>query len=243
MSPLIEVTNTVGQGSIPDSPCTNSLRKSSVKSSRGDPKFAYVYGPGETDKTGSVKSFKLKREVVAIKMCNTQMSGPVGSASSCQQSAITNLYPCVTSPMRVPPLPQSTDVLLSQAVQALSLGPLSAQPRLRTRRRFSRHHKGNIQHSEVNNRKLVSSCDGVPEPSGGSATKSAPQQCGACGLEFTSLPILTQHLARHVYDGLYAAQWLTQAMGLVLTRHDTLESVPNIQDDHESELLSSCSPD
>lgn len=240
MSPLLDVTNTVGHESTPVTLNTGSLRKSSVTIPRSGPTVTNVYGTGEADITGPVK-IQIKREIAAIKMCNTQVPGQVGSASSCQgSSAITHHYPCVISPMRVPPLPQSTDVLLSQAVQALSLGPFSAQTRLRTHRHLSRLH---TEQSEGNCRKLTSSCSGLPDNSGNSVAESAPQQCGACGLEFTSLTILTQHLTRHVYDGLYAAQWLTQAMGLVLPSQTTIESVPTIQDDHESGFLPCSSPD
>lgn len=236
MSPLIDVTNTVGQDSSPDNPYTNSLRKSRVRISRIFHRVSGVHCQGEADITKSGKDVKVKSEAVAIAMCNTQVSGLVGNMSSIRGfSTIAHLCQCAASPVRVPPLPQTTDVLLSHAVQALSLSSLRTQTQPLTQRHFIRHSKGSRDHNggSSSRKKFVSNCSGLPENSGSNVTESASQQCGACGLKFTSLSILTQHLARHVYDGLYAAQWLTQAMGLVFPRHSTVESNPIDQVDHD----------
>ncbi|XP_042863508.1 uncharacterized protein LOC122247883 [Penaeus japonicus] len=221
MSPLIDVTNTA-LGLQVESSNTRSVK----------PQRACVRGPdvnqqSKASKRGLPERVRAKNEAVAIRMCNTWVSGPAGdpagdsvkSGADCPVS-LSPATQCPTDEAlpRVPPLPQSADALLSQAVQALSLSPPSSKTRTRARRRLSRHRTTSQQeHDKQASDTVVLSCSssGLPENSQESVGLSTPKQCGACGLEFTSTPVLTQHLVRHVYDGLYAAQWLTQAMGLV----------------------------
>lgn len=226
MSPLIDVTNTVGQDSSVDDLGAGSTRKTVVRVPRAHPSLPDASGgQGEGSGTGLMTYSKVRSGAVAIKMCNTQVSGSGSSASSAQ--GLTQMYNCTKNPLRVPPLPCTSDVL-SQAVEALSLDPLSTRRRRCNRRRLSRQSKEIAEPSDKSTTQLQNG-SGEPENSGGgSGGDFAPQQCGACGLEFTSLSVLTQHLARHVYDGLYAAQWLNQAMNLVLARRDP---VPTSQTD------------
>ncbi|KAK3863262.1 hypothetical protein Pcinc_030942 [Petrolisthes cinctipes] len=226
MSPLVDVTNTSGQ-SVSGSQYTDSLRKSGSE----EAEFCSIVTKANSEK-GILQiyySSDVKTEEVAIKMCNTQVScnGKNSTGSSCQTSIPpTNM--CSgrknSDTGSAPNQEVDTDVLLSEAVQTLTLGGrLNTEPRRRKQRQGHRHRsrKGSDPIVAVNNSsKLLSSSCGLPDnPPQCINGVSSPQQCGACGLEFTSLPKLTQHLTRHVFDGLYAAQWLTQAMKLVNSRH------------------------
>ncbi|XP_047494875.1 uncharacterized protein LOC125042999 [Penaeus chinensis] len=217
MSPLIDVTNTAVGLQV------ESSTKRSVKQQRDCARGPDVNQQSKVNKRGLPERVKAKDEAVAIRKCNTWMGGPAGDmaggAAGCLAAfSSTSQCPAEVGLPRVPPLPQSADALLSQAVQALSLSPPSSKTRTRAHRRLSRHRATSQQeHDEQASDNVVLNCSnsGLPENSQESTGITTPKQCGACGLEFTSTPVLTQHLVRHVYDGLYAAQWLTQAMGLV----------------------------
>ncbi|XP_068240506.1 uncharacterized protein [Palaemon carinicauda] len=208
MSPLIDVTNSGGRNCITaDQPNKKifNLQKSHVTNES-------THAVVDTSKASEVsrKSSKLEH----TKMCNTCVKNSFGGDTKSNESLRGN---CLVDSMRVPPLPQaSADDVLSQAVQALNLGPLTVHTKPNAR--LNRHRK-------LGSREIGKSSSGHPENTNRANAVRTPQQCGACGLEFTSLPVLTQHLARHVYDGLYAAQWLTQAMALVSSRQHASEGV------------------
>lgn len=224
MSPLVDVTNTSGQ-SLSGSPYTDSLRKSGSEESKLCSKITR-----SNCEKGILQLFyssNVTTEEVAIKMCNTQVSCNDKNNSSCQISDPTTSM-CSSrknSGTEGQPSHQlDTDLVLSQAVQSLTLGGcFGTEPHLRKQRQSHKHRnrKGSVVTAAVKSTsKPVSSTSGLPDnPPQCINSVSSPQQCGACGLEFSSLPKLTQHLTRHVFDGLYAAQWLTQAMKLVSSRH------------------------
>lgn len=245
MSPLIDVTNTGGQNClVPDKICKEITKKGSAGLQRNKSLEPDGFGQSGAEE-GIARRSQGKlgdNQLKAIKMCNTRTRSSAGNESSHKGSlkGITSGQ-SVVDPMRVPPLPQTTtaDDVLSQAVQALSLNPLTAHTKPSTTRLNRRHHKlGYAKQNGRRDTKVTASSSGLPESTDGTDVVRTPLQCGACGLEFTSLPVLTQHLAKHVYDGLYAAQWLTQAMTLVSSRQPTSEaldapvdSVPNNDDD------------
>lgn len=209
MSPLIEVTNSGGRNCIAaDKPNRSSAKKGNYKLLKACGANEETH-PVDTSIGSQVSRKSAKFE--QAKMCNTRVkSGDPISSESFRGN-------CPVDSMRVPPLPQaSADDVLSQAVQALNLGPLTVHTKPSAR--LNRHRK-------LGCREIGKSSSGHPENTNRADATRTPQQCGACGLEFTSLPVLTQHLARHVYDGLYAAQWLTQAMTLVSSRQPASEAV------------------
>lgn len=224
MSPLVDVTNTSGQ-SLSGSQYTDSLRKSGSEESELCSKITRA-----NCEKGILQIFyssNVTTEEVAIKMCNTQVSCNDKNNSGCQISnPATNMCSSRknSDSEGQPNYQGDTDMVLSQAVQSLTLGGcFSTEPHPRKQRQSHKHRnrKGSVLTAAVKSTsKPVSSSSGLPDnPPQCIRSVSSSQQCGACGLEFSSLPKLTQHLTRHVFDGLYAAQWLSQAMKLVSSRH------------------------
>lgn len=210
MSPLTDVTNIAEHEPILETQCGGLQRGKTKKISRYCSRLPCSEGQSEVHEVGCYKSLKRRTEPEAINMCNIQVTGNEGS-KVCQ-----HCDPRIECD--VPLLPHATDILLSHAVQTLNLSQNSVKASLQSWSNFVQQRKNLVKIPEnKQNAKTVktANCGGLPEIPGTWKSGNTPQQCGACGLEFTSLPVLTQHLARHVYDGLYAAQWLTQAMHLV----------------------------
>lgn len=246
MSPLTDVTNTAGHEPLLETQCRGFQRRRRARISRSCPRIPCPEDQSEVDVVGFCKSFKRENEPVAIKMCNTEISDN-DSSNVCHQGHTAN-YQCSDSRVQcgVPLLPQATDILLSHAVQTLNLGQNNVKSNLRPRGQFVNQRKktDKIPENEQNLKTEKSAnCSGLPETPGTWKSGTSPQQCGACGLEFTSLPVLTQHLARHVYDGLYAAQWLTQAMHLLGSRQPSSTPFPHDDRSNTGDVLPNSSVD
>lgn len=224
MSPLTDVTNTTEHDPLLETQSKGFQRKRRTRISRSCPRIPCPEGQGEVNVEGFCKSSKGESEPVAIKMCNIEVSH--NDSNNVNHPEFTANCQCSGPRIQcnVPLLPQATDILLSHAVQTLNLSQNSVKPGFRSQSHFihQRDRTETIPENKQNAKpEKAASCSGLPDTPGSWKSGSSPQQCGACGLEFTSLPVLTQHLARHVYDGLYAAQWLTQAMQLLVSRQPT----------------------
>lgn len=246
MSPLTDVTNTAGHEPLLETQCRGFQRKRKTRISKSCPRIPCPEGQGDVDVEDFCKTSKRESEPVAIKMCNSEVAD--NDRSNVYQPKCTASCQCSDSRIQrnVPLLPQATDILLSQAVQTLNLSQSSVKPGLQSQGHFvQRQKKIDKKTKRKQNVKAekAASCSGLPETPSSGKSANSPQQCGACGLEFTSLSVLTQHLARHVYDGLYAAQWLTQAMNLLVSRQPS--STPFFHDDRNntSDLLQNSSVD
>lgn len=199
----------------------------------------------------SVKSRKIKQKKhlknsPAIKMCNTKVdnNGIDIKCYGASQSPVKDTQCCKTE--RVPPLPLLTeDILLAKAVESLNISSQNPSRALHKRRNKKKQcipaeSKENIitSHSILVENKdyLISPVNPVlcvsgnsESPSGQTSNVCSPQRCGACGLEFHSVESLSQHLLRHIYEGMYAAQWLTQAMTLVSQQQEQNVSQHQVQ--------------
>ncbi|KAK7070155.1 hypothetical protein SK128_014753 [Halocaridina rubra] len=211
MTPLIDVTNS-GRRSHESDLSKDVNKRGNSKASRNKSLTKSLHESVDGNSSdGSVYTHKGDE----VNMCNTRLRRRTSSNLEWQGSCSINHEHSLTDCMRVPPLPETADDILSHAVQALNLNvPVTYKKRdLNTKKHFrQRHSQGGqsiVKAVNVNS-------GGLPNKTNGNDVLRTPQQCGACGLEFTSLPVLTQHLTRHVYDGLYAAQWLTQAMALTV---------------------------
>ncbi|XP_076037618.1 uncharacterized protein LOC143023041 [Oratosquilla oratoria] len=122
--------------------------------------------------------------------------------------------PASESSGRVPPLPSNADLLLSKAVEALVLWAPTAPHQCA--RRLPVCQKQNEKVTGSSTSAASNTSNSIPPPSANSDPKIASShQCGACGVQFSSVEVLMQHLSKHVYEGLYAAQWLVQALQLL----------------------------
>ena len=240
MSPLTDVTNTPGHESLPYTQHMISQKRERKRLSRSCPRIPCHQSQDEMNKAQSHKSFERNIESVAIKMCNIQDSDQRHTNSYSQRFTGNCMCSKSRNQSDAQLASQTTDVLLSQAVETLSLSQNSVQSGLQKSSKINQHRKKLVKIPEKKHKvksKVVASCSGLPETPGTYESITSSQQCGACGQEFTSLSLLTLHLARHVYDGLYAAQWLNQAMSLVVSRqtinatnsHDDKNSINGVQ--------------
>ena len=235
MSPLTDVTNTGGHEPVLETQHMASHRRGRMRLSRSCPRITCLQSQDEVNTAQSHKSFKRKSEPVAIKMCNIQVLDQEHNNIHSQGLTANCLCSNTGNQSDAPLVSQATDILLSQAVQTLSLSQNGVQSGLQTHTHIGQHRKKLEKTPEKKHKvknEVVASCSGLPETPGTCESGISVQQCGACGQEFTSLPVLTLHLARHVYDGLYAAQWLTQAMRLVGSRQPS--GTTSLQDDTNS---------
>ena len=121
---------------------------------------------------------------------------------------------------RVPPLPEPSEILLSQAVESLKLNPslnniVDSKKKVERQRRLSNNVFKTCDTSSISKTtSICNDCDNN-EPSNDKLVPVTPQQCDACGLEFSSVAALANHLIQHVVDGLYAAQWLIELYRLM----------------------------
>ncbi|KAL7647998.1 UNVERIFIED_CONTAM: hypothetical protein RMT77_001614 [Armadillidium vulgare] len=85
-----------------------------------------------------------------------------------------------------------------------------------------------VVHENEYKSQTKSCCDGFPSKKKSTSENfSSTYQCIACGLELSSLEILTNHLVKHIYEGLHAASWLNHAMSILLPENDTtVNSLP-----------------
>jgi len=181
----------------------------------------------------SVKPRKLKQKKLfknspAIKMCNTKLNNNSESEMYNGSQSPVKESQCYETE-RVPPLPILTeDNLLAQAVESLNISSSNSSRHLPKRRNKkkqcipveNKENLSNTQSLSVENKDYSISptlcySSNSEFPCGQVENICTSQQCGACGLEFQSVESLSQHLLRHIYEGMYAAQWLTQAMALV----------------------------
>lgn len=235
MSPLTDITNSPGHEPLLYTQHKISQKRERMRLSRSCPRIPCHQSQDEIHKAQSHKIFKEKFESVAIKMCNIHVSNQ--KHTSAYSQGFTANCMCSNSRSQKDVLlgSQTTDILLSQAVETLSLSQNSVQSGLQISSQTGQHRKKFEKIPEKRHKvksKVVASRSGLPETPGTCESGISSQQCGACGQEFTSLPLLTLHLARHVYDGLYAAQWLNQAMSLVVSRQPS--SATNSHDDKNS---------
>ncbi|MPC15336.1 hypothetical protein E2C01_008123 [Portunus trituberculatus] len=201
MSPLTDVTNTPGHEPLLYTHHMLSQKRERKRLSRSCPRIPCHQSQDEMNKAQSHKSFKRKTESVAIKMCNIQDSDQRHNNTYSQK--FTANYMCSNSRNQSDEqlASQTTDILLSQAVETLSLSENSVQSDLQKSSQRSQHRKKLEKIPEKKPKvksKVVASCSGLPETPGTCEGGISSQRCGACGQEFTALPLLTLHLARHL---------------------------------------------
>ena len=191
MTPLIDVTNTVIDevpGKI-NHPCSGggTTDEGTAGTKLKSSKFT-VDKPTQQQHKGvrKVKQKHRKRNFVEVK--------PPTTSEEPQNS------PASTS-SRVPPIPSAAE-LLTTAVEKLQL----SQRTTRTSPNTEEEHT------------IQATTSSVPpsDTSGLLALSSSPLQCVSCKMECSSVDILTAHLLKHIMEGLHAANWLSNAMNLLL---------------------------
>lgn len=182
----------------------------------------------QTVKSRKLKQKKLFKNSPVIKMCNTKLNNNSENEKHNASQSLVKDSQCYETE-RVPPLPILTeDNLLAQAVESLDISSSNPSKHLPKRRNKKKQcipveNKENLSNTpllsvESNDYSISPALcysSNSEFPSGQVENICTSQRCGACGLEFQSVESLSQHLLRHIYEGMYAAQWLTQAMALV----------------------------
>jgi len=194
-------------------------------------------------KSRKIKQKKLFKNSPAIKMCNTKLNNnSENEMYNSSQSPLKDSQCYETE--RVPPLPILTeDNLLAQAVESLNISSSNSSRHLPKRRNKkkqcipveNKENLSNTQSLSVESKDYSISpalcySSNSEFPCGQVENICTSQQCGACGLEFQSVESLSQHLLRHIYEGMYAAQWLTQAMALVSQQQQQTTTTVEHQD-------------
>lgn len=199
-------------------------------------------------KSRKVKQKKNSKNSPAIKMCNTKIDNNDRDIKyyGISQSLVNDTHCYETE--RVPPLPLLTeDILIAKAVESLTISSKNPSRQLQKRRNKKKQcvleeniinsKSKSVEHKDYLNNpvnSILCASGNSEHPTRQISNVCTPQRCGACGLEFLTVESLSQHLLKHIYEGMYAAQWLTQAMTLVSQHQEqTTQPIPLVSQHQE----------
>lgn len=213
MSPLIDVTNTPA----PDIPkeIQVSFNKNSLFNESEPKNMKSSLLSAHNDLSG----FDVTKDITSLTKCNNtkvsylkrkkEISRIPTIKSDENKSSGLHLIDRLDSSQRVPPLPTED---LFQAFSLLHIGKQNFKTS-----NLSKKDGCSLsiddKNLEICKHKLTGSSNDVGLPSN---SFTSTYQCVACSLEFSLLENLTCHLVKHIYEGLHAASWLSNAMSILV---------------------------